>query len=227
MVRTLIKHGTSVLAVDVEASGVEKHFDALREVIGFAANIRNEGVATQVAERASRALGGIDILVCNVDIHPDKPLTMEEGDAIAQHLERRRLLMTSLFDAALPQLKKSPAGRVINIGCLRSEFAADAAAGFAHAEHALAAMTRAQAAEIGDFGITSNYIQPGAIMTPAARRIFTAQKPLRDHCIAASAAKRLGEPVDVAKVALFLATDESAFVSGTGIVVDGCFEAND
>lgn len=223
VVRTLIKHGTSVLAVDVEASGIDKHFAALRGVTGFAANIKTDGVAGQVANKAAQVLGGVDILACNVDIHPDKPLVDEDQEGITQHLERRRVLMTALFDAALPHLKKSPAGRVINIGCLRSEFGADADEGFAQAQNALASMTKQQAAAIGKFGITSNYIQPGAIMTPASRRIFGAAKALRDHCIAASAAKRLGEPVDVAKVALFLATDESAFVSGTGIVVDGCF----
>jgi NAD(P)-dependent dehydrogenase (short-subunit alcohol dehydrogenase family) len=44
---------------------------------------------------------------------------------------------------------------------------------------------------------------------------------LRDFCIANSAARRLGEPVDIAKVVLFLASDDAAFVSGTGVVVDG------
>ena len=58
-------------------------------------------------------------------------------------------------------------------------------------------------------------------MTPESRRIFNADKELRDFCIQKSAAKRLGEPIDIAKVALFLATDDSVFVSGTGIVVDG------
>ncbi len=58
-------------------------------------------------------------------------------------------------------------------------------------------------------------------MTPDSRRVFNNNKELRDYCIGRSAAKRLGEPVDIAKVALFLATDDSVFVSGTGIVADG------
>ena len=58
-------------------------------------------------------------------------------------------------------------------------------------------------------------------MTPASRRIFAEDKALRDYCIAHSAAKRLGDPVDIAKVVLFLASDDAVFVSGTGIVVDG------
>ena len=62
-------------------------------------------------------------------------------------------------------------------------------------------------------------------MTPESRRVFNADKDFRDYCIQRSAAKRLGEPVDIAKVALFLATDDSVFVSGTGIVVDGGISA--
>lgn len=58
-------------------------------------------------------------------------------------------------------------------------------------------------------------------MTPESRNVFQKDKALRDYCIRTSAARRLGEPVDVAKVALFLASDEAVFVSGTGIAVDG------
>ena len=58
-------------------------------------------------------------------------------------------------------------------------------------------------------------------MTPESRRVFNSDKTLRDYCIQRSAANRLVEPVDIAKVALFLETYDSVFVSGTGIVSDG------
>ncbi len=58
-------------------------------------------------------------------------------------------------------------------------------------------------------------------MTPESRETFRKYAGLRDHCIKNSAARRLGEPVDVAKVALFLASDDAVFVSGAGIAVDG------
>ncbi len=221
IVRTCIKHGASVLAVDTDASGIDNHFAALRGVTPFAANIRSEGATAAIVEQGVNAMGGLDILVCNIDSHADKPLSDADTQEIELLLQRRGLLLSGLFDAALPHLKKSPAGRVINIGCVRSEFAADAADAVAGAEREIAALTRQQAMMIGRFGITSNYIQPGAIMTPGSRRVFAASKDLRDQCISGSAANRLGEPIDVAKVALFLATDDSAFVSGTGIVVDG------
>ena len=58
-------------------------------------------------------------------------------------------------------------------------------------------------------------------MTPESREVFRKDKALRDFCISSSAAKRLGEPVHVAKVVLFLASDDAVFVSGTGVAVDG------
>jgi len=58
-------------------------------------------------------------------------------------------------------------------------------------------------------------------MTATSRAVFKKNMALRDFCIANSAAKRLGEPVDIAKVVLFLASDDAVFVSGTGITVDG------
>ena len=127
----------------------------------------------------------------------------------------------SMCRSALPHMQKSPAGRIINIGFLRSVFATNGAAACVVARKDLAALTRALAAETGEFSITANYVQPGAIMTPTAREVFRKDRALRDYCIANSAAKRVGEPVDIAKVVLFLASDDAGFVSGTGIVVDG------
>jgi NAD(P)-dependent dehydrogenase (short-subunit alcohol dehydrogenase family) len=129
--------------------------------------------------------------------------------------------MTDTSAAILPLLQQSPAGRIINIGCLRSAFGSDGGEALARTEEALAALTAAQAAEFGSFGINVTYIQPGAIMTTRSRAVFDADRDFRDRCIRQSAARRLGEPLDVAKVALFLASDDSAFVSGTGIAVDG------
>ncbi|MEQ9561805.1 MAG: SDR family oxidoreductase, partial [Woeseiaceae bacterium] len=77
------------------------------------------------------------------------------------------------------------------------------------------------AARCGELGVTAKVIQPGAVMTPVSRGVFSAHRDLRDHCIRISASRRLAEPVDIAKVVLFLATDDSVFVSGSVIRADG------
>ena len=218
--RTLVKHGATVLAVDTVNSGVEHHFRSVKGIDGLTANLLDPARLPDLIEEAVSKLGGIDILVAEFPLPVKEPLT--DGDEnLTELLERRSTLVGKTCDAALPHLKKSPAGRIINIGFLRSLFAEGGAGAFEAAQKNLAELTKQLAAKTGEFGITANYIQPGAVMTPASREVFRKNTDLRDFCIKQSAARRLGEPVDIAKVALFLASDDSAFVSGTGILVDG------
>lgn len=218
--RTLAKHGAKVLAVDVSVSGVEQHFRSVRGISGLVADLQLPAKQAETIEAAVKKLGGIDILVCDFPINPEKPVSAP-GEELDKLLDRRTELTMAICRAALPQLQQSPAGRIINVGFLRSVFAAEGAGAFDRAEANLAAITRALAAEIGDFGITANYVQPGAIMTPVSREVFRKNSALRDYCIKHTAARRVGEPIDVAKVVLFLASDDSMFVNGTGIAVDG------
>ena len=218
--RTLIKHGAQVLAVDSANSGVEQHFESVKGVDGHSEAYTDTGRIPALIEAAVEKLGGIDILVTDFALPTDGPIE-SDGAALDRLITHRAELILSMARAALPYIKKSPAGRIINIGFLRSMFATGGVAASEKAEKNIAAITRALAAETGEFGITANYVQPGAVMTPSSREVFRKNKELRDYCIANSAAQRLGEPVDVAKVVLFLASDDAVFVSGGGIAVDG------
>ena len=169
--RTLVKHGARVLAVDSPNSGAEQHFKSVKGITGYASNIKDASRLPRLVEEAAAKLGGIDILVNEFPLTSEAPLA--DGDAkLAPLLELRAELIGSMCRAALPHLKKSPAGRIINIGFLRSLFAAQGADAFARSERDLAALTRALGAETGELGITANYIQPGAIMTPVSREVF-------------------------------------------------------
>lgn len=218
--RTLIKHGATVLAVDSNNSGVEQHFATVKGITGLSANLLDRDTLAALIVSAAETLGGIDILVNEFPL-PHDAAASDGGDALDRLLQSRTALTQSSCRAALPYLKNSPAGRIINMGFLRSYFTASATAAVERAEQELADLTRALAVEIGEFGVTANYVQPGGVMTPDSRDAFRKDPSLRDHCIKASAARRLGEPVDIAKVVLFLASDDAVFVSGTGIAVDG------
>lgn len=218
--RTLVKHGATVLAADTINSGVEQHFKAVRGIDGYSTNLTDSTRMPGLIEEAIKRLGGIDILINDFPLQADVPL-VDGNEKLKDLLEIRAALLLSAGRAAMPHLQKSPAGRIINVGFLRSVFAVNGAQAFARSEQDLAAVTAELAQESGEFGITVNYVQPGAIMTPVSRDVFKKDMALRDYCIANSAARRLGEPVDVAKVVLFLASDDSAFVNGTGVIVDG------
>jgi len=221
IVRTLIKHGAEVLAVDTANSGIETHFNSVRGVHGAVLDINSADVATQLSELASSELGVVDIVLCNFSMFADAPIADGDDEALGRIVSRKNTLVESITEQLLPLMKSSPAGRIIVLGFNRSVFSQDGTESYAKSEAAIAELTRRLAAKTAQYGINVNYIQLGAIMTPESRRVFKNDKALRDYCIQRSAAKRLGEPVDIAKVALFLATDDSVFVSGTGIVVDG------
>lgn len=213
--RTFVKHGAAVLAVDEPDSGIDVTFRRLQGVTPLEADPGAPTMAAKLTQAALDELGGVDILVNNFAGESIAPADQEAA------LERLLRQVEETSDAVLPLLKQSPGGRVINVGCLKSAFGPEGDAALAASEEGLAHLTARQAAEFGGHGITANYIQPGAIMTPQSRTVFDADKAFRDRCIRASAAKRLGEPLDVAKVALFLASGDSVFVSGTRIAVDG------
>lgn len=218
--RTLARHGATVLAVDVPNSGIEQHFKRVKGIAGYAAGLTDSANLPALVEEGAKRLGGIDILVNDFPVAVDS-LLVDGDNHLDGLLQRRAGLVSSVCESALPYLEKSPAGRIITIGFLRSMFASNGSSSFAKAEQDLAILTRALAAKTGRHGITANYVQPGAVMTPVSREAFNKNKALRDFCISRSAARRLGEPVDVAKVVLFLASDDAVFVSGTGISVDG------
>lgn len=221
VVRTLIKQGAEVLAVDSANSGIDTHFKSVRGVHSAIVDLNAADVAEQLAGVASEELGLVDILVCNLDFRIDAPIADGEDEALKALIQRRDERVAAICEHILPLMKNSPAGRIIVLGFNRSLFAVDGNDGYAKSEATIARLIHRLAAETAEFGINVNYIQPGAIMTPSSRRVFNNDKALRDYCIARSAAKRLGEPVDIAKVVLFLATDDSVFVSGAGIVADG------
>jgi NAD(P)-dependent dehydrogenase (short-subunit alcohol dehydrogenase family) len=218
--RTLVKHGATVIAIDGVNSGVDRLFSAVRGVEGYPADMNDIGGIPALVDTVAEKLGTIDIVVNEFSPNSRVPIA-EDGPDLSRMLESRKELVMAMCRAALPYLKKSPAGRIVNIGYLRSAFAANSADAAHRAERELADITRTLAAESGKFGITANYVQPGGIMTGVSREVFRKNKDLRDFCIRRSAAGRLGEPIDVAKVVLFLASDDAVFVSGTGITVDG------
>jgi NAD(P)-dependent dehydrogenase (short-subunit alcohol dehydrogenase family) len=216
--RTFAKHGAEVLAVDSPQSRISTTFAKVRGITVLEAGEEAEALSGILLSTARERLNGLDILVNNFcSLAGAQPGNGNDERDLQSWLDQVRAATA----AVLPLLRKSPAGRIINIGALRSSFPREDEAGFSAAERALADITAAQAADHGTSGITANYIQPGAIMTADSRAIFEADKAFRDWCIQRSAARRLGEPVDVAKVALFLASDDSVFVSGTGIAANG------
>lgn len=219
--RVFAQQQATVLAVDRPDSGVVQRFANVANLTGLECDVATDGAADAVFEAVDAELGGLDILVNNAGVCLRGDADTTKADDWDTVFATNVTAAFRLCQRALPYLKKSPAGRVINVGSVLSELGEPGRAAYAASKHALYGMTKSLASEWGVFGITVNCLLPGAIMTDMTREFFRHNKDYRDYWIRKSAARRLGEPLDVARVALFLASDDSVFVSGQGIVVDG------
>jgi short-subunit dehydrogenase len=122
--------------------------------------------------------------------------------------------------AVLPHMKLRRSGRIINLGSIMSDFGGPSLCAYGTSKHAIAGFTKSLSADLGKFGITANYLQPGAIMTPLAAPSM-ADPAFRAYWEEKAPVGRIGEAHEVAAAALFLATDSASYVSGAGIKVCG------
>ncbi len=216
--RLFESEGASVLAFDVNG-------DALGQLGGRIAtqvlDVTREDAADTIADAAASQLGGLDVLVNNAGISLLAPI---EGHSDADWHRVLGVNLHAVFKIsrrAIPLLKASGRGRILNIGSVMSERSSAGMAAYTVSKHGIAGLTKTLALELGAFGITANYVQPGAIVTGITRDIFAADATFRNFWIEKSAVKRLGQPEDIANALAFLASDAAAFITGHGLLVDG------
>ena len=213
------ENGAKVLAFDLDDSIIEKFKDN-NSITGFKLDIASSSAPEIISNTIQEVLGGLDILMNNAGVVSGSPIEEmqdEEWDKVFAVNVEATIKITR---CSLPYLKKSKFGRIINIGSNMSSLGDAGLSAYAASKHAVAGLTKSIAAEVGPAGITANYIQPGAIMTGMTREAFKVNE-YKDFWTNRSAVKRLGQPIDIAKGALFLASDLGEFVSGHGLVVDG------
>ena len=217
--RLYLQEGAQVLAVDRDSfdkTGLSAH-----EALAFLTiDITTEDAPERIVEAALSRFKKIDILVNNAGVC--LPGTVED-----QSLESWALTMdinvTAPFRitrAVVPHMKVLGKGRIINLGSIMSDFGGPSLCAYGTSKHAIAGLTRSLSADLGKYGITANYLQPGAIMTPLAAPSM-ADPAFRAYWEEKAPVGRIGEPQEVAAAALFLATDGASYVSGAGIKVCG------
>ena len=176
-------------------------------------------VATAAAELGER-LPGVDILINNAGINLARSPAV--GDVTAE--EWRRVLDVNLSGALhctqslLPLIRRRGGGRIVNFSSILAVAGFPGQTAYAAAKAGLLGLTRVWARELGPVGITVNAVVPGYIDT--AMNSATAVE-FRKAIVARTALRRLGTADDVARVCLFLAGEDAAFVTGAAIPVDG------
>lgn len=187
-------------------------------VTAYACNVADENAVKTVCKTVVDDLGGVDILVNNAGITRDGLLLRMSGDdfneVLAVNLSGAFYMSKHLSRA----LMKSAAGRIINISSVSGILGNVGQANYAAAKAGLLGLTKTVAKELASKRVTCNAIAPGFIetdMTAVLNESITAQ------AVAAIPLKRMGSADDIAHLAVFLASEQAAYITGEVIAVDG------
>ncbi len=193
-----------------------------RRVNAIEADLTIPGAAATMAETAERQLGGIDIVVLSASIQVHKPFLEMPPEDIGRQFQVNLTSNIETLQKLIPGMRSRGFGRVINIGSVQESAPSIEMPVYAMTKSAIENLVRNLAGENAPFGITVNNIAPGLIETDrnAFRRAESMDNWTR-LTRRANPMRRAGQPEDIVGAALFLASNASAFVTGTTIQATG------
>ncbi len=197
----------------VEAAGAR--------AITVQADVSRVGDTQNLVDQAWSQLGRCDILVNNAGVEKNAAfvdVTEADYDMVLDVNLKGAFFLTQAFVRRLTAAKIP--GRVINISSVHEDMVFPNFTSYACSKGAMRMMARNLAVELGPLGITVNNIAPGAINTPINSSLL-ADKSKLDALLANIPLGRLGKPEEVAGLAVFLASDDGSYTSGSTYVVDG------
>ena len=201
----------TVLAEEIKSEG--------GEAILAQADVRDDAQIKQMYESIGKTHGGIDILVSNANMNfTAKPFTEQTWDEFSQKLndEMHAAYVTAKY--AVENMKKNRYGRLVFVSSTLSENPAPSFIAHGSAKGALDSFSKYLAQELGPYGITSNVVAPGLVLTDATRN---APDEFKEMIRAHTPTGRIGAPEDVANAISFLARESSSHITGTYTPVCG------
>jgi NAD(P)-dependent dehydrogenase (short-subunit alcohol dehydrogenase family) len=222
------EEGARLAITDVNESGLAETAEAVAasgEVLSEAGDLADPEFVSHFAGLVNDRYGSLDVLYNNAGIlGPCKPVTeftVDEWDYVQRVNARSQFLM---IRDTLPVMRQAPGGSIINVSSVAALRGSRHLALYASSKAAIVGLTRALAAELGGENIRVNAILPSSIDTDMPRAylesIPEAQRPTIEDRYARHLIRRLGTSDEVARVALFLASDEASFLTGMALPVD-------
>jgi NAD(P)-dependent dehydrogenase (short-subunit alcohol dehydrogenase family) len=215
--RLFAAEGARVAGIDLSAEGAEGE-------LTIQADVSDEAEVAAAYARIAAELGGIDVLMNNAGINPTDDVSVLDTEVEAwqrvQDVNLRSVFLCCKH--GIPHLLAGGNGSVINVASFVATMgAAVSQISYTSSKGAVLALSRELGVEFAERGVRVNALCPGPVNTPLLKELF-AKDPER-------AAKRLvhipmgrfGEPEEIAKAALFLASDDSSFVTASTFLVDG------
>jgi NAD(P)-dependent dehydrogenase (short-subunit alcohol dehydrogenase family) len=219
--------GAVVALGDVEAAGAEQVAGEIRgrggKTLAMALDVGDSAQVNTFVERIANEHGRLDVMVANAGIAHSAPF-LEHPEAQWQRVLRVNL--TGVFltcqAAARQMVKQGGGGRIVTIASINAFRGVENLVGYNAAKAGVTELTRTMAVELAQHGITANAIAPAQIDT---RMTQTLPEEARQRRVERIPLGRFGEPEDIAKAALFLASDDARYVTGHTLAVDGGYLA--
>lgn len=222
------KEGAKVVVTDIQEDKVRQVVEEIKqnggEGIGFVHNVASEEQWASIVEEAVNQFGKIDILVNNAGVSsatPFQDVSMDEWNRVMN------INLTGVFlgqKSVIPHMIANGGGSIINISSIAGLTGGSGAGPYTASKGAVRMLTKATAIDFAQHNIRANSIHPGYIATPMTvdlmandqmKQWFQSQTPL----------PRLGKPEDIAAGVLFLASDDSSFITGIELPIDGGYYA--
>jgi 3-oxoacyl-[acyl-carrier protein] reductase len=189
-----------------------------RRALALAVDVADAAACENAVKQTVKELGGFDILINNAGIADDGLLMRMKEEQWQRVLDVNLNGAFYCAKAALRPMLKSGSGRIINISSVVGQMGNAGQANYAASKAGLIGFTKSLAKEVGSRGITANAIAPGFISTDMTHVMSEEAKTALLTQIPMGA---LGEPEDVAKLALFLASPAARYITGQVMNVDG------
>jgi 2-deoxy-D-gluconate 3-dehydrogenase len=232
----LAEAGAGVMIADIDLEAASQTVEQIKSrgdaAQAIRADARSKADAKRVVEATIEAFGSLDILVNNAGIYPSSPIlqTSEEMWDAVFDVNLKGVFFYSQT-AAQEMVKAGHGGKIINIASIGGERPYGQEAPYAASKGGLVILTRAMALELAPYSILVNAVSPGTIMTPGAAAAGAAlsasgagsPEEIIEAYLTRVPLRRVGEPDDIAKVVLFLASAAADYMTGSYVLVDGGF----
>lgn len=226
--------GATVVATDVDRDGADETVAMIEDAGVPGAAVADEldvtdAAAVEDSVDAAADAYGLDVIVNNAGIG--------QGNAAMEEVPLE--VRDRVFDvnakgvwngcrAAIPHFKQQESGAIVNVASLAGVIGQPWSAAYAFTKGGVNKFTRTIAGELGRYGVRANAVCPGFIDTPLVRGGLESRddpEAAREKLERQYALKRIGQPEEIADAILFLASDESSFVTGHALVVDGGYSS--
>jgi len=220
--RLLHAHGAHIVATDVSGGEADTAAELAKGAAAFHADLSSETDLARLVDFAVSQFGGVDIL-CNVGATTSAKEVMTEAkvedfDRIVS-INMRSVFLTMKF--AIPHMIARGGGSIVNVSSTAAIRAWPRMTAYSAAKAGLIAITRVAAAEFGPQGIRANVVVPGATETPMLVGQYPEDPGRLDYLRGLNPLRRLGQPSELASAIMFFASDDSSYVTGTVLPVDG------